>query len=163
MTVQTGRLEERTHDMRLFSRKQRRDAQLSRAQRDLAEVFVDTCTQGGEALDYSVSALDRLDGIVDRLLAAKPTRPVAGAMARGIAAFFGEVIVGAGKAEWALEAGTEHVLLAMLPDRLPVINVLNVVRRRMNQGPDDALQTLADSCLQGFVRPEDATQSTDPT
>ncbi len=139
--------------MRLFNRAQRQENELSRAMRDLAEVFVGARSDRGVRLDHSIESIRRLDGVIEAMTAATPSRSWNDAMTRGAAAYFGDGLVRAGRGEWTLAPGEETPLLIILPNRVPVINVVAVVRRRAREGPADGISSLLDLCLSG-QRPE---------
>lgn len=135
--------------MRLFNRAQRQENDLSRAMRDLAEVFVKTGANSGVPLDHSLESIRRLDAVIDAMAATDRSRSLNDAMTQGAAAYFGDALVRAGRAEWTLAPGEETPRLIVLPERVPVINVVAVVRRRARQGPADGISSLLDLCLSG--------------
>lgn len=146
--------------MKLLRRKQnRRQNQLNRAMGDLAQTFLETCRKRRLQLELSVESAHRLDAVIDELLAGEPSTALEQAVAQGAAAYFGEVVIGAGKAVWALEPGTEDVVLAMLPDGVPAIYLVTVIDKRIALGTTSDLSTLLDECLAGFTRPGDAQPS----
>lgn len=135
--------------MRLFNRAQRQENELVRAMRDLAEVFVQAGANRGVRLDHSIESIRRLDGMIEAMVSTDRSRSLNDAMTRGAAAYFGDGLVRAGRAEWTLSAGEEIPLLIVLPNRVPVINVVAVVRRRAREGPADGISSLLDLCLSG--------------
>ncbi len=135
--------------MRLFNRAQRQENDLSRAMRDLAEVFVQTGANSGARLDHSVESIRRLDAVIDALAVTEPSRSLNDAMTQGAAAYFGDALVRAERAEWTLAPGQETPRLIVLPERVPVINLVAVVRRRTREGPADGISSLLDLCLSG--------------
>jgi hypothetical protein len=135
--------------MRLFNRSQRKESDLARAMRDLAEAFVKTGANSGVRLDHSVESVRRLDGVIEALAATDRSRSMDDAMTRAAAAYFGDALVRAERAEWTLTPGEETPLLIVLPHRVPVVNVVAVVRRRARDGPADGISALLDLCLSG--------------
>ena len=135
--------------MRLFNRSQRKESELARAMRDLAEVFVKTGANRGVRLDHSLESVRRLDGVIEAMAATDRSRSMDDAMTRGAAAYFGDALVRAERAEWTLAPGEETPLLIVLPHRVPVVNVVAVIRRRTREGPADGISALLDLCLSG--------------
>lgn len=148
--------------MRLFNRTQRRESDLTRAMRDLAHAFVQTGATGGVRLDHSIESIRRLDGVIEGMGVSDRGRSMNDAMVRGVAAYFGDALVRAGRAEWTLTPGEETPVLVILPGRVPVINMVAVVRRRTREGPADGLSALLDLCLSGRTHAPDTERRPDP-
>ena len=124
--------------------------------KDLAAAFVGTCETAGHHLETSVESARRLGAVIDDLLARDQSYELEQAVAQGAAAYLGEVVIQAGKAAWALEPETEDVILAMLPDGVPVIYLVALFDKWIARGTTHDVVAFLDECLTGFTRPTEA-------
>ncbi|MDQ6839987.1 MAG: hypothetical protein M3137_17080 [Actinomycetota bacterium] len=86
-------------------------------------------------------------------MAADPCRPLSDATIRATAAYFGDALVRSQRGEWTLKPGDETALLIIVPEGVPVINMVAVVRWRVQEGPPDGLRGLLELCLSGRTSP----------
>lgn len=122
---------------------------------DLADAFIHMASKSGRRLDYTPASARTLDTYIDEFLAGDPSDTVANAVIQGMAAYFGEVVVRAGKASWGFDDESGLSVITMLPDHRPVVFPAIRIANRMNMGSDFSLKAFLDACMDGFVEPNE--------